>query len=173
MGSECCCTRLLKKKDDQNKNHTTAVTIWIPQVNLHRKHTLLTTSATHVVGGKPTTRLLITQEVCRNRRTFALHVRRETPTTPSGRPEISVQERTLPVSKINKSLNTEDRRKVEEGTCKRGNREPPSVGFLHPRLERSGWKIVSECVFIHGGSPGSCCSKWRSSRAAWRPTARC
>lgn len=27
--------------------------------------------------------------------------------------------------------------------------------------------------FRHAGSPGSCCSRWRSSPAAWRPTARC
>lgn len=27
--------------------------------------------------------------------------------------------------------------------------------------------------FRRAGSPGSCCSRWRSSPAAWRPTARC
>lgn len=35
--------------------------------------------------------------------------------------------------------------------------------FLHPSVRG----------FRHEGSPGSCCSRWRSSPAAWTPTARC
>lgn len=62
-------------------------------------------------------------------------------------------------------------RKCKPGYC--GVQVGGSTGFIHPRLERSGLNLRSKCVFIHEGSPGSCCSKWRSSRAVWRPTARC
>lgn len=41
--------------------------------------------------------------------------------------------------------------------------ENSAPSLLHPSVRG----------FRRAGSPGSCCSRWRSSPAAWRPTARC
>lgn len=185
----CCCTRLLKNKTKKkNQTHHGSNNMDPSQVNLHWnwKHTHLTTPDIHTVRvhSKSSTLLLSTHV-----QQTALFCTQQTGGSHSVRtpgPNLCTRlllggggggGRTLPVSKINKSLKMEDRRMVEESKCKRGGEWGVPAGRLRGLHSSSRWRsglnIVSQCVFIHGGSPGSCCSRWRSSRAAWRPTARC
>lgn len=105
-------------------------------------------------------------------------------------------------SKINKSWNMFNRRTMEDrggrkckpGYCgvrvwysKRVHKVHPwprpclcersglRTKILSPTLKNNAPSLLHPSVrgFRHAGSPGSCCSRWRSSPAAWRPTARC
>lgn len=48
-----------------------------------------------------------------------------------------------------------------------------SFGNIKSKSEAPSLLCLSVRGFRRAGSPGSCCSRWRSSPAAWRPTARC